>query len=166
MDYSEFRSRSATLSTFPWTSDFLLHPDQGISKDPGAEVRHYVFVMTPFQYWIQNFIQAMKKLETQLFDGTHSMEALDAHRIMSIVKPGSKGLPSTVDVSPALARQLCNIISAYRLMDVLFALQTSPPIFQNPHYGRLPLKGLLPDGKVRFTLTPTFLITMLDRNGI
>jgi hypothetical protein len=97
---------------------------------------------------LQMFFQAMQKLESQLDDGLQSMEALDAHRAMTLVEPGSRRFPSAVDVSPSTARRLCNVISAYRLLDVLFALQSPTGAFQNPRYGRLPLKGLLPDTKV------------------
>lgn len=36
-------------------------------------------------------------------------------------------------------------------MDVLYALQSLPAPFQNPHYGKLPRQGLVPDGKVSAT---------------
>jgi hypothetical protein len=45
-------------------------------------------------------------------------------------------------------------MSAYRLMDVMYALRSSaaqqslPAPFRNPRYGKLPRRGLVPDGKV------------------
>jgi hypothetical protein len=90
----------------------------------------------------------MRKLELQLSDGAQSMEAMDAHNAMNVVEKGSQSFPSAIDVSPSAARRLCNVICAYRLLDVLFALQSSTSTFQNPRYGRLPMKGLLPDTKV------------------
>ena len=90
----------------------------------------------------------MRKLEMQLHDGSHSMEALDVHQAMTVVKPGTVSFPSVVDISPATGRRLCSVISAYRLMDVLYALESVPAPYQNPHYGKLPRQGLVPNGKV------------------
>ena len=71
---------------------------------------------------------------------------------MSVVKPGTVTFPSAVDISPATGRKLCSVISAYRLMDVLYALQSLPAPFQNPRYGKLPRQGLVLGGKVSTTL--------------
>jgi hypothetical protein len=96
----------------------------------------------------------MHKLEMQLYDGSHSMEALDVHQAMTVVKPGTVSFPSAVDISPSTARKLCGVMSAYRLMDVMYALRSSaaqqslPAPFRNPRYGKLPRRGLVPDGKV------------------
>ena len=90
----------------------------------------------------------MRKMETQLYHGSHSMDALDVHQAMTIVKPGAASFPSTVEISPATARKLCSVISAYRLMDIMYALQSLPSPFQNLRYGKLPQQGLVPDGKV------------------
>ena len=79
------------------------------------------------------------------------MEAMDTHQAMNIVKRGSLALPSDTTISSNAGRRLCNVISAYRLVDILFALQAPTPTFQNPRYGKLPLKGLTPDGKVRIS---------------
>ena len=85
----------------------------------------------------------------QLYDGSHSMEALDVHQAMTVVKPGTASFPSAVDVSQSTARKLCGVISAYRLMDVMYTLRSFPALQStNPRYGKLPRQGLVPDGKV------------------
>jgi len=96
----------------------------------------------------------MHKLEMQLYDGSHSMEALDVHQAMTLVEPGTVSFPSAVDISASTARKLCGVMSAYRLMDVMYALrsfaapQSLPAPFRNPRYGKLPQQGLVPDSKV------------------
>jgi len=85
----------------------------------------------------------MRKLEMQLHDGSHSMEALDVRQAMTVVKPGTVTFLSAVDISPATERRLCSVISAYRLMDVFYALQSLPAPFRNPRYGKLPRQGLV-----------------------
>jgi hypothetical protein len=92
----------------------------------------------------------MQKLEKQLADGT-SMEAMDAATAMIMITPGMKTFPTVAEITPAIGRRLSNVISAYRLIDILFALHSSTPTFQNPRYGKLPLQGLIPTGKVRFS---------------
>jgi hypothetical protein len=91
----------------------------------------------------------MEKLETQIYDGTLSLDAMDIRQVMNLVELGRPSFPNTVEATPSVARKLCNVMSAYRLMDVLYALQHPPASFQNPRYGKLPQKGLLPEGRVR-----------------
>jgi hypothetical protein len=93
----------------------------------------------------------MQTLEKQLADGTQSMEAMDAATAMIIITPGMKSFPMVREITPAVGRRLSNVISAYRLMDILFAVHSSTPTFQNPRYRKLPLQGFLPPGKVRFS---------------
>ena len=100
----------------------------------------------------------MRKLEMQLHDGSHSMEALDVRQAMTVVKPGTVTFPSAVDISPATGRRLCSVISAYRLMDVFYTLQSLPAPFHNPRYGKLPQQGLVPDGKVSMTSKARFCV--------
>lgn len=75
------------------------------------------------------------------------MEAMDVHKALTVVKPGSDSIPTSGDVSNSSARRLCNVMAAYRLMDVLYALQ-QPTTMLNPRHGKLPRKGLVPEAKV------------------
>ena len=46
------------------------------------------------------------------------------------------------------ARKLCGVLSSYKLMDVLYALQGTQLEYRNPRYGTLPeqrLAGLFPE---------------------
>ena len=87
-------------------------------------------------------------METQLSNGSASRAAMDAHAAMHLVAPGTTALPGAVGISPASGRRLCNVITAYRLMDVLYSLRNDPAPYHNPRYGKLPLKGLQPKSKV------------------
>jgi len=90
----------------------------------------------------------MQRLETQLSNGSASRAAMDAHIAMHLVAPDTTALPGAVGISPASGRRLCNVITAYRLMDVLYSLRDVATPYQNPRYGQLPLKGLQPKSKV------------------
>ena len=91
----------------------------------------------------------MRKLETQLWDGTRSVEARDAHIGMNVVNQDMSTFQDDVGMSSLAGRRLSGVMSAYRLMDVLFCLRHPSTPYQNPRYGRLPLKGLLPSSKVK-----------------
>jgi hypothetical protein len=89
----------------------------------------------------------MQNLERQIDIGSHSLEALDVRQAMVIVEPGEDSFSDAMEVSQPTAKKLGMVISAYRLMDILYSLR-SPPPSQNPRYGPLPRAGLVPQDKV------------------
>jgi hypothetical protein len=90
----------------------------------------------------------MRNLERQVYDGINMREAMDAHSAMVIVEPGTISFPPPAQVAIPATKKLCAIIAAYRLMDVLCALQSPSPSTKNPRYVKLPHSGLLPMDKV------------------
>jgi hypothetical protein len=95
----------------------------------------------------------MQKLERQIYLGTHSREALDVHEAMILVEPGMVAFPSPAEVTSHTAKRLSNVITAYRLMDVLYALQSPSASTRNPRHAKLPQPGLLPPDKASTVLT-------------
>jgi hypothetical protein len=103
----------------------------------------------------QRFIQEMYRLEKQLADGTHSVEAMGMQKALVMVSNSDDRFPDASTISKPEARKLCSVLAAYRLMDVLYALQTPVVEYRNPRYAKLPRQGLMPDGRVRLSLTFT-----------
>jgi hypothetical protein len=103
----------------------------------------------------QCFIQVMYRLEKQLADGTHLVEAMCMQKVLVMVSNSDDRFPDASTISKPEARKLCGVLAAYRLMNVLYALQTRPVEYCNPRYAKLPRQGLVPDGRVRMSLTFT-----------
>ena len=91
----------------------------------------------------------MQNLERQIYTGAHSLDAMDVHQAMAIVEQGAESFPTAANISVPTAKKLSTIISAYRLMDVLYASQIPPSTpSKNPRYVKLPRSGLVPSDKV------------------
>jgi hypothetical protein len=91
----------------------------------------------------------MQNLDRQIYTGTHSLDASDVHEAMVIVEAGKELFPDPVDISQATARKLSAVISAYRLIDVLYSLRSPSTPLHNPRYAQMPRAGLVPQDKVK-----------------
>lgn len=94
----------------------------------------------------------MHTMERQIHSGAHSLEAMDVRTAMVVVEPGMVSFPSPADVSAPTAKRVGSIIAAYRLMDVLYALQSPSTSAKNPRHAKMPQPGLLPSDKVSIAL--------------
>jgi hypothetical protein len=90
----------------------------------------------------------MQNMERQIQSGAHSMEAMDVHMAMVLVDPSKIALPTLPDVVPATAKWLTSVIAVYRLMDVMYGLQSLSASMTNPHHAKWGHSGLLPSDKV------------------
>jgi hypothetical protein len=95
----------------------------------------------------------MQNMERQIQSGVHSMEAMDVHMAMVLVNPSKTSLPSPPDVTPSTAKWLTSVIAAYRLMDMLYALQSPSASTTNPRYAKWGHSGLLLSDKVSVATT-------------
>jgi hypothetical protein len=93
-------------------------------------------------YLLQVFIEKMQNLERQIYTGSHSREASDMLQAMVVIQPGKKSFPEAADVSQTTATKLSAVISAYRLMDILYSLRSPSTPSQNPRYAQLPQSWL------------------------
>ena len=87
-------------------------------------------------------------MERQLHSGTHSLEAMDLHNMMIIVNPSNIKISTVRNPAAIVTKRLVAILVAYKLIDILYALESPSPSMKNPQHGRLPLGGLLPADKV------------------
>lgn len=90
----------------------------------------------------------MHNMERQLHSGVHSTEAMDLHQAMIVLDPSNIEIPKLPRPTAFTAKRLAAILVAYKLVDVLYALQSPSPSTKNPQHGRLPLGGLMPAEKV------------------
>lgn len=95
----------------------------------------------------------MQNMERQIQSGTHSMEAFDIRSAMVIVDPSKTSLPPPPDVSTPTAKRLSCIMAAYKLMDVLCALESPSVSCTNPRYAKWAIPGLLPVDKASIAST-------------
>jgi hypothetical protein len=94
----------------------------------------------------------MCKLETDITPTAPNLDALDMQNALVLVQPDALSFPIPVEMSQPVAGKLCSLICAYRLTDILHALEGWESQHQNPAYGRLTWSGLIPDTKVRWML--------------
>jgi len=89
-------------------------------------------------------------MEWQIYSGTHSLDAMDINSAMVVFESGMLAFPIP-NVNPPTAKRLSNVLAAYRLLDVLYALQ-SPSSTKSPQHAKLPNMGLVPPDKVNISL--------------
>ena len=149
---SSIRRSSATLSTFPWATDFLVQDTENILSEEYYLVRlHHIYTFHYLTCRLKPFVQAVDELESSI--DTSPADDNDAHRlqvVLSRVVPGSDSLPAPPTIKKPLTMKLCEIICSYKLMDVLYDLQeqdrTTP--FENPAYPKQRLHAFLPPSQV------------------
>jgi hypothetical protein len=93
-------------------------------------------------------------MERQLHTGIHSLEAMDLHEAMVIVDPTDIKISTLPSPNSHTGKRLAAILVAYKLVDVLYALESRLPSTKNPQHGRLPVGGLLPSDKVSSSFNP------------
>ena len=91
-------------------------------------------------------MNSIAQLETNI--STSSVEDVDAFRLQKAlgrVTPG-EGLSAPLVLKKPLPHKLCELVCAYRLIDVLYDLQEqeNPTLFRNPSYPKHSVSALLP----------------------
>jgi hypothetical protein len=86
----------------------------------------------------------MQNMERQIQAGAHSMEAMDVNSAMVLVDASDPSFPSPPNVAAPTAKRLAFVIAAYKLMDVLYALQSPAVSTTNPQHAKWAHSGILP----------------------
>jgi hypothetical protein len=92
-------------------------------------------------------VNSIAQLETNICASPE--DDVDAFRLqvaLGRVTPGSNELPTLPILKKPLPHKLCELICAYKLIDVLYDLQEqkNPTLFENPTYPKHRVSALLP----------------------
>ena len=106
----------------------------------------------------------MAQLESDVDSSEDDTDASGLRWALARVPPGSSSLPGPPNLKRPLPHRLCEVICAYKLIDVLYDLQQqdAPPSFENPSYTKQRISRFLPTQvkyrvlKRRYPTDPTF----------
>jgi hypothetical protein len=137
---------SAVLTTFPWATDFLV-------KDIHTIITDRLFSVSIILIWKHSDIHFMKAYMDSIVQLESNVETSqdgdpEAARLrvaLCRVLPGSSQFPAQTSLKRHQAIRLCEVMCAYRLIDVLYQLQGQDPLdFQRPMYSKQRISDYLP----------------------
>ena len=104
--------------------------------------------------FFQAYVNSIVQLEMDVDSSTDDPETSSLRWALARVPPGSSSLPSPPFLRKPLLHRLCEILCAYRLMDVLYDLQQqeSPSSFNKPSYPKQRVSMFLPTQVTRNSL--------------
>ena len=139
---------SGVLSTFPWTTDFLVKDITAIVTEGDylvGSLSRYRFPPYRAVYRLQAYLEAMAKLEDEV-DRSKDTVAERLKGALGRVLPESHLLPTRSNLDRGIKHKVCEVICAYRLVDLLYDLQDpkSPSSYERPSYPKQRFKRFLP----------------------